>query len=48
MLLWIKDAPELDLNPNNISKIVDFIDKYISCSLDVSDEKKTICKDEYS
>ena len=36
MLIWVKDAPELDLTPENISKITHFIDKYVSCSLEVS------------
>ncbi|MCP4161026.1 MAG: AAA family ATPase [Deltaproteobacteria bacterium] len=44
MLIWVKDAPELDLTPENISKITHFIDKYVSCSLEVSDEKMQFIK----
>ncbi len=37
MLVWLKDAPKYE--PGKEKEIQDFVDKYISCSLDVEDDE---------
>ena len=50
MLVWIKESPTLDMGPteqsdvSNNSEITTFIDRYISCSLDVCNDKKEFVK----
>lgn len=40
IMFWIKDAPTFD--KSSPEKIVDFIDKYISCSSHVNEESKPL------
>ena len=37
-LFWVKSAPQIDKEPDE--KVVDFVDKYVSCELPTSDDEE--------